>query len=83
MISARSTGDACAGAAGEGHQIVDDRVREARVPLDLRHVRRRPRRVDAREIGARGDDLQHVPQLVRDLGRDFAYHRQRRDALLL
>jgi hypothetical protein len=62
--------------ARERHEIVDDGLRQARVALDLEHVRERRGGVDPRQVRARRDHLEHVPELVGSLGGDFAYHRQ-------
>ena len=42
------------------------------MPLYLQQGGRATRRVLAREIGVRRDDLQDIPELVRDLGRNLA-----------
>ena len=63
-------------AARERHEVVDDRVGQPRVPLDLVDMRPggdgvAPVDLLPGDVRAAGDDLQHVAQFVSHLGRNF------------
>jgi serine/threonine protein kinase len=67
--------------AGQGHEVIDDPVRGSSIPLNLGHVLERPFRIPARHllpghIRARRDHLEHVSELMSNLDRDFAEHRE-------